>query len=90
MEVLRHEDILSRETKIGKELKARAWGAWETIGLAKKFVRVFCVTRDPNELFGQPNTNNVQLTLEQHGFEQRMSTYTDFFSIVNTTVLYDL
>ena len=54
MEVLGHEEILSRVTGISKELKARAQGAWET-------------------------TNNVQLTLEQHEFEQCNSTYTDFF-----------
>ena len=47
--MLGHEEILSRVTRVSKELKARAQGAWET-------------------------TSDVQLTLEQHGCEQRKST----------------
>lgn len=30
----------------------------------------------------------VQLTLEQHGFELHESTYTQIFSIINTTILH--
>ena len=36
---------------------------WTCIGLAKKFVRVFCkmLWENPNELFGQPNTRRFIL-----------------------------